>query len=268
MKDALYDEILTDLKQITSQAGAKILEFYAEDYTDSEKKEFPVTKADLASDSIISQGLEKYLENGFGILSEETSADKDYLNHDKVFIVDPIDGTKDFVHKTGDFSIMIAYVENGEPVVGVVFKPLGGVLYYAQKNEGAFVEVGGNSEKIEVSPQEDFTEMRLLVSRYHLRDPEIKLKEELYLADNLAMGSAGLKLCSIAAGKAHIYVNTSDKTGEWDTAAGSIILQEAGGIITDLDAKPLDFLKEKPYNTRGFVASNGTQHEQILNKLK
>ncbi len=267
MRSVASNKILTDIINISLQAGQEILNFYKRKHEKSKKEEFPVTKADLLADSLIKKGLGKYLDMEIGLLSEETVDDKQYLNHDRVFIVDPIDGTKDFVHKTDDFSMMIAYVEKREPVIGVVFKPVGQVLYYANKDQGAFVETGGQTKKIAVSREDDYTKMRLLVSRYHLREPEIKLKKALNLAGNIEMGSAGLKLCAIADGRAHIYINTSDKTGEWDAAAGSVILREAGGLITDLDGNALDFLKEKPYNNRGFVASNGICHQEILNKL-
>lgn len=254
------------LKKIARQAGAEVMKFYDLEYDENmQKEEFPVTKADIASHNKIMAELKLHFPD-IKVLSEEAKENQDYLGEDKFFIVDPLDGTKDFLHKTGDFSIMIALAEKNKPVIGIVYLPVKDVLYFASKGNGAFKEVGGQVKKIKVSGEADFSKMKLLVSRFHVREQEIKLKDVLGLADFEKRGSVA-KMCAVAEGSAHLYVSTATTTGEWDTAAASVVLVEAGGKVTDMDGGDLTFGKKEPYNNKGFVASNGVDHERILQGL-
>lgn len=259
-----YFDLLNDLKLIVKKAGENVLGYYDKEYPEQEKEKFPVTKVDFASNKILLEGLSKYED--VGILSEETKDDKSYLNYERIFIIDSLDGTKDFVHKTGDFSIMVALVENNYPVIGVVYKPIDGNLYYAIKSKGAFSESNGEKKELQVSNEEDFSRMKLVTSRFHLKPYEIELKDRLKIGTYKKIGSAGLKMAKIAEGAAQIYLNTASQTGEWDTAVGTIIVEEAGGRVTDVNGERLQFKKEKPYNLNGFVVSSGMKHDKIISE--
>lgn len=256
-----------EIKKIAKTAGEEILKYYNEEYKIEYKtsdESSPLTEADLASNEIILSELEKY---GYPILSEETKDDSKRLKSEYVWIVDPLDGTSDFVGKTDEFSVLIGLVQNGEPVLGVVYEPAKGVFYWAEKGEGAFMEKDGEVKKIQVSDKSNFEEMTILLSRNHLLEADKKLCEDLKIGKKKPRGSTS-KMCVISRGDAEIYVNTSDKTGEWDTCASEMILTEAGGKITDISGESIKYNKEIPKNLNGFVASNGKKHDEIVNQLR
>ncbi len=259
-------EIIEKCKQAVRDAGALILNYYEQPFLKAKKKEFPITEVDLAADKMLKEKLHNILD--IPILSEEENLNDDHIDSDRAFIIDPLDGTKDFVHKMGDFAIMVALVELGRPTMGFVYKPVDDILYWAAKGQGAFQEKNNKVIKLQVSKESNFKKMKLLTSRYHLKQAEITLKEKLNLDDSEKMGSAGLKMCGVASGRGHIYLNSSDKTGEWDSAPGIIIVEEAGGIATDIYGEQLEFLKKNPRNEKGFIISNGTQHATIVSELQ
>ncbi|MBD3330882.1 3'(2'),5'-bisphosphate nucleotidase CysQ, partial [Candidatus Peregrinibacteria bacterium] len=212
------------------RAGKRLLDFYKTDLSIEYKDdESPVTKADLASEAII---LDELGEFDYPILSEESRGDLSRLEADLVWIVDPLDGTKDFIHHTGDFSVMIGLACKGESVLGLVYKPLEDKLYFAEKGKGAYCRDGeGRESRIKVSEVKKVEEIRLLVSRFHLLEVEKALVRDLGIHKTVESGSAGLKICKVAEGSAELYLNTSDKTAEWDICAADVILNEAGGRI-------------------------------------
>ena len=257
---------IEEIIDLAKKAGGKILEIYAEDFSVGEKSDqSPITKADLASEKIIVKNLQKY---GIPILSEETADDKERLKSDYVWLVDPLDGTADFIQKTGEFSVMIGLVEKGQPIWGVIFEPVSGKCYFAEKDGGAYGEKEGRQEKLSVSPENDLTDFRMSISRNHLLPEEIRIFGELRMKKKITMGSAGLKLCRIASGESEVYINSSDRTSEWDTCAGLIILQEAGGKVTDMEGNALTYNNENTKHRKGYVASNGTNHDEIIDALK
>ena len=258
---------IQEIKNIAYLAGQEILKHYNNDLQIAYKKDnSPLTEADLASDRIIKEGLKKY---GFPILSEEATDDfKKRKNSDYVWIVDPLDGTSDFIQKTDEFAVMIGLAnKEGGAVLGVVYAPALGELYFAEKGKGSFCEENGKIKKNTVSGKENFSEMAILLSRNHLLETEIKISKKLDLMKKHS-GSAGLKICRIAEGKAEIYINSSNKSSEWDTCAGNIILQEAGGRITDVNGEELDYNRSNPRHCEGYVVSNGKCHQSIINELK
>jgi len=258
---------IQEIKKIVREAGKEIMKYYNCHHDVSYKNQdkfSPLTKADLASEKIIKQELKKFK---LPILSEEAEDDKARLNSEYVWIVDPLDGTSDFIKKTGEFSVLIGLVKNGEPILGVVYEPAKNTFYWAEKGKGAFIEKNGKTRKIKVSNKKDFSEMTILLSRNHLLKSDIKLCNNLRIGKKIKRGSTS-KMCVIARGEAEIYVNTSDRTGEWDTCAPQIILEEAGGEITDMRGGKLMYNKKMPKNLSGFVASNGTLHNEIIKTLK
>ena len=260
-------KILKKVIDTAYQAGEAALSFYNKDYEVRDKGgDSPLTQADLESNRIILEGLSEY---GYGILSEEKEDDLERLNQKRVWIVDPLDGTKDFIHQTGEFAVMIGLVEKKEngyrPILGVVYLPAVDTFYYALEGKGAFKKAGNREEKkIQVSSPEEFNQFRLVGSRFHSSELEEKLFQKLGFREKVPCGSVGVKACTIAEGKAELNINPSDKTWEWDICAPEIILQEAGGILTDLEGKQFSYNKKDPRNQKGYVASNGIKQGEII----
>lgn len=259
---------IEEIKKIAKAAGDEILKYYNSDfdvaYKDDDPKS-PVTNADLVSDKIIKEGLAKY---GWPILSEESADDKSRLNSEYVWIVDPLDGTSDFIKKADEFCVIIALVENNKPILGVVYEPVAGTIYFAERKKGSFKEEEKEIGRIRMSPVSEFSAMKIFLSRSHPGKKEIIFAEKFGIKNKIICGSAGVKICKIAEGLGDIYINSSDKSSEWDTCAGALILREAGGKITDMDGNDLVYNNENPRHLRGYVASNGTRHNDIIKALK
>ena len=258
---------LEKIKSIAREAGEKVLEVYKGDLDKKRKKDNSfVTKADLASERIILKGLKDF---GYPILSEEKRDDLKRLDSDFLFIVDPLDGTRDFVEETGDFSIMIGLAKKGVPEMGVVYKPVGDKLYYGQKGEGSFLKEKDKKEKkLNVSSEEELEKSNLVMSRFHLSNTEEKLLDKGIVKESLRSGSIGVKVGLIAEGKAEGYFNKSSRTCEWDTCAPEVILKEANGKITDLDGESLNYNSEKVNNESGVLATNGNIHLSLIKEIK
>ncbi len=255
-------------------AGAKILEFYALEIVVQEKLGAdnytePVTIADVTASRIIVEGLEKTFPND-AILSEEESDDEENrLLGKRVWIIDPIDGTWGFIKKDGDFGVQIGLTENGEVIVGVVYIPVHDVLYFAAKGQGTFrITRNEAPERLQVSDKTNLTEMNLATSRNH-RSPRMhRIIEDFGVRQEIQRGSVGLKVGLIVDRVCDLYVHLSARTKFWDTCAPQIILEEAGGRMTDLFGYPLRYDISDVQNHNGILATNGTTHEEILLKLK
>jgi sulfate adenylyltransferase len=244
------------------KAGEQVMQIYNTQfsYTLKDGKE-PVTEADIASDKIIHMLLSS---TGIPILSEETQDTGERLNQNQVWIVDPLDGTKDFVTKTGEFSIMIALVNNGVPEIGVVYNPVKDILYIAQLGKGAFKRENGDWQKMSVNNHDDLQKAKAVVSRHHLTDKEESFLNRLGVSDFVQKGSAGLKIAEVAVGKAELYFTMSDKLQEWDTAAAYCILIEAQGTMTDMLGNKLAYNQSDLYHKRGILVTNALLHNSVV----
>ncbi len=210
-------------------------------------------------------GLKKY---SYGVLAEEAEDSLLRLQKERVWMIDPLDGTKDFLAKTGEFSIMVGLAHRGKPVLGVVYQPLGDKIYFAVKGEGAFVKESGKpSKKLTVSNVANFSDARFLLSRFHFGESEKEFTEKNKIKNILQIGSLGLKAGMIAKGKAEAMFNFSDKTKQWDTCAAEVILREAGGEITDSRGEKFVYNRKEVRNLNGVVATNGKIHQQIIRRV-
>lgn len=260
--------ILSDVISVVKDAGEAVLEYYN---CGGGKKNIkpdgsPVTKADLVSQKIILQGLKKF---GYPIISEEQEDDDRRLSYDKAWLVDPLDGTKDFLNRTGEFSVMVGLVENGEPILGVVYQPVKGILYYARKGFGAYKCVGNAVPvKLKVSSKSNTQQASMFISRNHTLPAELKLAKDLGITKIIPCGSAGIKVGLIASGEGEIYVVSSGNTSEWDTCAPDIIIHEAGGFMTDMKGEKLVYNKKSFKNKNGLVVTNWVLHEATISALK
>jgi 3'(2'), 5'-bisphosphate nucleotidase len=258
---------------LSKKAGAAILDFYENGFEIEEKicaDNFsePVTIADRTASRIIVESLAADFPND-GILSEEEFDDKERLGKQRVWIIDPLDGTQGFVNKNGDFAVQIGLAEKGEAVLGVVYLPTEDVLYFASKGEGAWMVENENApRRLEVSRKTDFALMSLAVSRNH-RSPRMSLVvESLGLKNEIRRGSVGLKIGLIARKFCELYIHLSPRTKHWDTCAPEIILREAGGRMTDLFGEKIIYNTPDVHNHNGVLASNGTVHQEIAARLK
>jgi len=251
----MWEEQLNAAIEAGVAAIEGILKIYHTDF-DVEIKEdnSPVTLADKNADKVIREILHKRYPD-YAFLTEETDDDKSRLANDYVWIVDPVDGTKDFVAKDGGFTTNIALAYKHEAVVGVVVVPLTGEIYYAAKGLGAFYRHNGVSKPIHVNDKLD--NLIVYKSVFHSKANE----EEMYKkhADKIAKiekwGSA-LKPCRIAQGLGELSYRLSDGTKEWDTAASQVIVEQAGGIFLDTHKKRIMYNREDVYNREGYVICN------------
>jgi 3'(2'), 5'-bisphosphate nucleotidase len=261
-------DLLKQLQKVVREAGQAILPYYHGEIANEIKEKIeahktsPFTEADLLAEKIILAGLQPY---GYGILSEETKDSAFRLSQERVWLIDPLDGTKDFIQQTGEFTIMVGLAEKGKVILGVVYWPTADKLYYATQGGGAFCQQGSAEPvPLQVSQLSDLSPARLLVSRNHLMPAEQQVAQNAGITKLLTCGSAGLKICRVAVGEADLYLQTSDKTSEWDCGAADIILTEAGGRLTDKHGRELVYNRQNPINLDGFVASNGFLHEQAI----
>ncbi|MCG8606475.1 3'(2'),5'-bisphosphate nucleotidase CysQ [bacterium] len=264
----MFENELEIATRIVKEAGQVLLKYYDQDFdVEFKKGDGPVTEADKASNAFITHQLREHFPKD-SILAEESKDNLDRLKAQRVWIVDPMDGTKEFIDKVGQFAAMIGLVEEGVPVLGLVYQPTTDSLYSAVRNEGAFLERSGDRTAVKVSDVAQTSEMRLVVSRSHRASLVETMKTALGIHKDISSGSVGLKVGLMVERRSDLYLHPNSKTKEWDTCAPQIILEEAGGKITDCWGEPLRYNKANPYNDRGFVASNNTVHKEIIEKIQ
>lgn len=233
---------------IAFEAGAEILKVYEGGGLKTSYKEdsSPLTAADEAADLVIGEGLKRIVPE-VPVLLEETKAEPYEVRKfwKRLLIVDPLDGTKEFIKRNGEFTVNIALVEDGCPIVGIVHAPALGVSYYGVVNEGAFRIDKDGETVIRVA---DYQGARLNVvgSRSHAAPELEEFVRKIGEADFVSMGSS-LKFCLVAEGKAHLYPRFGP-TMEWDTAAAHAVVKAAGGSVTDLEGRELAYNKEDLLN--------------------
>ena len=247
-------ELLLHICDLARTAGGEILEIYNSDFEVEDKADgSPLTAADRAAHESIVTGL-KALTPSIPVLSEE-SKDIDYAERSswqRYWLVDPLDGTREFVKRNGEFTVNIALVENGSPVLGVVYVPVTGVIYYASRGVGAFKQLADQApQPIRVKLFSGGT-ARVVASRSHAGEAVQKFIDAVGDVEIVSMGSS-LKLCLVAEGAADVYPRLGP-TSEWDTAAAHCIVEEAGGQLTMTDMQPLEYnTKESLLNPHFFV---------------
>jgi 3'(2'), 5'-bisphosphate nucleotidase len=254
---------------LARDAGALILRYFGTPLTvDSKAGDEPVTRADREASELIVKGLAAAFPEDI-IISEEAADDPRRLAAaGRVWFVDPLDGTRDFIRGRKGFAVMIGLCVDGRPVAGVVFQPHGDRLYTAAPELGTWVEDEAGRRRLRCSTIADPGQLRLVASRSH-RTPEIDaVKAALGIQDEMNIGSVGLKLGLIALGERDLYVNPSSRSSAWDTCAPEALLVNAGGRITDLAGDPLVYTARELRNERGLLASNGVAHDAVVAKLR
>ena len=236
------------INELSRKAGQAVMEIYEKDFAIYDKSDSsPLTEADLAAHTILVEGLNA-LTPEIPVLSEESNADEqiDRFSWNTYWLIDPLDGTKEFIKKNGEFTINVALIVAGEPVFGVVYAPAIDVLYWGALGEGAFKQEGDAAPAaITVSGVPSVnTGWKVVGSRSHQSDEFKQFMEKLPEAEIIAMGSS-LKLCLVAEGKADLYPRLG-LTSEWDTAAAHAVVLAAGGQVLSMeDMKPLIYNSRK-----------------------
>jgi 3'(2'), 5'-bisphosphate nucleotidase len=272
------EELSEISRSIAGRASDILQSYYRQDSNTpnldiQEQKDGPVTAADVAVNSYILDELQSVLGNTeFGYLSEETY--KSYLAANGqiplpqswVWIIDPLDGTRDFIDRTGEFAVHIALVYQGRPVLAVVAWPEQQKIYYAMRDAGAFVESrDGSVVKLEVSARNIVADLSIVTSRSHRDDRFNQLLQKLPCQNQLAVGSIGCKIATIVEQNADVYIALSGKSApkDWDLAAPELILTEAGGQFTRFDGSALQYNRGDVSQWGGLLASNGCCHGAI-----
>ena len=245
-------------KEAAVEAGKVILKYYKADYEIEEKGYHnPVTTADKKADEII----KTFLMNArpeYGWLSEETKDSSLRLNKKFIWIVDPIDGTKEFIKGIPEFVVSIALVEEGEPIIGVIFNPVKKEMFVAAKNLGSFF----NGTKIKCISKEKISEMSILNSRSELKRGDWNEYIDTFGELN-PVGSVAYKLALTAAGEADACISLRPKN-EWDICAGNCIINEAGGALVDLNGNPRKYNLKNTLIDFGIVAGNAISVKKVL----
>ena len=257
MKQENRVEILELCKELAVKAGLAIMEIYndAEDLQVEYKDgEMPLTIADRVSNNIIVNSLrEKYKE--YAILSEEEKDNKERLNNDYCFVIDPLDGTKEFIKRNGQFTVNIALAYKQKSILGVIYVPVTEELYYALEGEGSWLkEKDGNIRKLSVSDITDTEKLRFVMSSSHGCSEMDELIKKYNITNFVKMGSS-LKGCLVAKGEAEVYYRYNP-TMEWDTAAMQCIAEEAGAIFKQMDDSEMLYNRENSLNEKGFYIIN------------
>jgi len=266
----INQKLIEEICHIASNAADCILEIYDTDFSvESKEDRSPLTAADLAAHNTICTALEK-LTPDIPVLSEE-STELPYAvrsQWSRYWLVDPLDGTREFIKRNGEFTVNIALIEDGQPSLGVITVPVTDVCYFAAKSLGAFkTNVDGTTESIKTKISE-LNKITIAGSRSHGGEEQQALVDQLEDAEILAIGSS-LKFCLVAEGKADIYPRYG-LTSEWDTAAAQCIVEEAGGCVVDMDFKPLRYnTKDSLLNPEFLaIADQSFNWKQYLDNIK
>ena len=258
------DKELEIAKKLALGAGSILIDHYKHGISvDWKAPGDPVTAADReASEFIVGNLKREFPEHA--VLCEEEPDDLVRLERSHVWMIDPMDGTREFIEHRGEFAVQIGLVVNGTPVVGVVFQPTARKLYYAAQGAGAFLESDGPVIPLHVSPEEAAARLTIVESRSHRSARVQAIRERMRIPESIMTGSVGLKVGIVCEGRAHLYVHPGHRTHLWDTCGPEAILREAGGRMSDISNAPLKYDTAEVRNMNGIVATNGAIHDRAV----
>jgi len=260
-----YQRELAVARDAARRAAAIIARHYAAAAVDFRRKDdgSPVTAADLEANAAIAATLSAAFPED-ALLCEEAPDDGRRLDKSRVWIVDPLDGTRDFLARTGDFTVNIGLAVEGRPAVTVVHQPAQGTLFHAARGAGSFREHDGGELRLAVSTAAALRELRVGISRHNAPAALLRCLDQHGLAARAVRLGASSKWLALAAGELDALVTLTTGETEWDTCAPEMIVTEAGGVVTDVDGVPLAYNQRDIRRHRGIVASNGRCHAELL----
>lgn len=227
----------------------------------------PVTAADRAASDLIVAGLRDAFPDDV-IISEETADDLARLTAKRVWYIDPIDGTRDFIRGEDGFCVMVGLAIDHKPTAGVICAPVGARVFRASPDTGAWLSIPGKPDiQLSVSNVTALKDAKLVASKSHRSTTIDRVKAVLGINNEHNLGSIGLKLGVIAMGERDLYVNPSSKCSVWDTCAPCAILEAAGGKLTNLWGEPLRYDQQDVGHRLGMIASNGHIHDDAVERL-
>ena len=267
-----FDREIKVACELAREAGAILMAHYHSPFLVEQKinalqETEEVTAADReANDLIVRRLVNEFPDDG--ILAEESKDTERRLEKERVWLIDPMDGTKNFIQRDGDFAVQIGLALDGQVVAGVVYQPERDKLYRASLGDGAWIENKDTApRRMSVSTRTNAREMVLASSRSH-RSPRMeRVVNRIGFKSEVRRGSVGVKIGLITEQQADLYLHLSPSTKQWDTCAPEIILHEAGGRLTDLFGQPLRYNGVRIDNRNGIVATNGAAHEMVIEKL-
>lgn len=271
-----FERELRVVTELALRAGEAALAFYGKPLRVDHKDEFdePVTQADRTVNELIVRALRESFP-GDGVLAEESVDASARLSRERVWMVDPIDGTKGFIAGSGDFCVQIGLAVEGRAALGVLYAPATDVLYWAARGHGSWVlrptseaDAEPKPERLHVTGETGLSHMRLAESRSH-RSPKMdEVVRALGVKAEVRSHSVGIKVGLLVERQADLYIHMSPKTKQWDTCAPEAVLAEAGGRMTDLWGGPLQYNTPDVLNRNGIVSSNGVAHDEVIERMR
>ena len=260
---------LATAETIAREAGDILMRYYRGEYTvDTKGGSEPVTDADRAANAHIVGRLREAFPDD-GVVAEESADEAAALRRGgRLWMVDPMDGTREFLTHTDEFAVMIGLVIGDRPILGVVNNPATATVYRGIVGDGAERVRDGVTTPMRVNPTQDLSRLKLVCSRSHMPDTVRQMMQELGISELLRSGSVGLKIGLIGTGACDLYLHPSGGTKLWDAAAPEAILAAAGGKLTDFDGTPLTYDPAHLHNDRGLIASNGPTHDALVARLR
>lgn len=260
-----YENELKDAITVAKKAIETIMDFYRNHFEIEIKSDnSPVTDADKASNELIYDYLKQRYPS-YAFLTEEMSDDLSRLNNDYVWIIDPLDGTEDFIRRDDQFCINIALVYAHQPVVGVVAIPVTGEIYFAVATEGSYYLPAGSTQPVRIHVNAKTSDLIQLSSVHHQTVEEIAIFEKHRdRIQCLSKVGSAIKACLIARGEAEVSFRYGSGSKEWDTCAPQLVLTEAGGVYTTSKLKPILYNKEDVYNHDGFFMLNRLENSDLV----
>jgi len=264
-------EILEQMLAIAAEAAVVVKEVYDKPFSVQYKGPAdPVTEADERANELICRRLAEAFPD-IPVVAEESPEERwrSFRASDRIFFVDPVDGTREFVARNGEFVVMIGLVHGEQATHGVVHAPASGLAWAGVVGQGAFeVDDAGNRRPLHVGQREALEQASVVASRVH-RSPLLGQALDLLAPERVVnLGSAGLKGVAVARGEADVYMAPERAGSLWDACAPDAIVRAAGGIYTDAYGRAIDYRAERVENDRGIVAANPTLHDRVVTRLR
>jgi len=261
----MLERELREVARAARDAGQILLDVYATDFSVTLKGVAdPVTRADELSNALLVARLRSLFPNDAIVAEEGGDTRDDTTRRSRCWYVDPLDGTKEFIAKNGEFSVMIGLAVEGVAMLGVVYQPTADKLYTGVVGRGAFLERAGRTEELRVSERADPAEARLVVSRSHRGKSIDSFVSRLGIRHEEPSGSVGLKIGLLAEREADLYVHPSDRSSAWDACAPDAILRAAGGRFADCTGAPFRYSVTELRNVRGILATNAALFDLVV----
>lgn len=260
----MLERELSSAIEFARHAGTILNEIYATDFDVAVKGDAsPVTEADTRANAYLVEALSGRFPDD-GVVGEENEDHDGALGRSRCWYVDPLDGTKEFVSRNGEFAVMIGLAIDGESRLGVVYQPAKDKLYGGVVGGEAFLEVGAERSTLRVSEIAAPADLKLVVSRSHRSSEIDEVAAGLGITRESRSGSVGLKIGHIAEQAADLYVHVSDKSCKWDACGPEAVVRAAGGRFTDLGGRPFSYTGNDMSNRGGILACNAAAYDAVL----